>query len=83
MKLSIVLPECFGGELTLSRLGDTPRKTQFQGKKHNRIIYAQITSGAIDFLAADWMAATTLEPQAGNTFSMYVTGDTYDDLEKI
>ena len=32
--------ECLGGELTLTKLGDTPMKEQFPKEKHNRIINA-------------------------------------------
>ena len=30
--------QCLGGELTLTKLGDTPMKDQFPLKKHNRMI---------------------------------------------
>jgi PhnB protein len=75
--------ECLGGELTLTILGDTPMKAQFPPEKHSRIIYAQLKSGAIDFSATDWMASPTLEPKQGNTFSIYVTGETYDELKTV
>ena len=34
--------QCFGGELTLTKLGDTPMKAQFLPEKHNRIINAYL-----------------------------------------
>lgn len=45
--------KCLGGELTLTKLGDTPMKAQFPLEKHGRIINAQLKSGAIDFSATD------------------------------
>ena len=34
--------QCLGGELTLTRLGDTPMKDQFPVEKHDRIIKAHL-----------------------------------------
>ncbi|WP_246859412.1 VOC family protein [Spirosoma sp. KCTC 42546] len=74
---------CLGGDLTLIKLGDTPMKVQFPPEKHDRIINAQLKSGAIDFSATDWMASPTLEPKPGNTFSIYVVGEAYDELKTV
>lgn len=74
---------CLGGDLTLIKLGDTPMKDQFPPEKHDRIINAQLKSGAIDFSATDWMASPKLEPKPGNTFSIYVVGETYDDVKTV
>jgi len=74
---------CLGGELELTKLGETPMKVQFPVEMHNRIIYAQLKSGAIQFSASDWMASPELEPKQGNTFSIFVIGKTYDELKTI
>jgi PhnB protein len=74
---------CLGGELTLTKLGDTPMKDQFPTEKHNRIIYAQLKNNEIDLSATDWMASPVLEPVQGNTFSIYNTGENYDELKTV
>ena len=74
---------CIGGDLSLMKLGDTPMKDQFPAEKHGRIIYAQLKNGAIDISATDWMASPSLEPKPGNTFSIYVVGETYEELKAI
>lgn len=74
---------CLGGELTLIKLRDTPMKEQFPEEKHNRIIYAHLKNNQIDFSATDWMASPILEPKQGNTFSIYMTGETYDELKTV
>jgi PhnB protein len=74
---------CLGGELTLTKLGDTPMKEQFPKEKHNRIIYAQLKNNEINFSATDWMASPRLEPKQGNTFSIYLIGETYDELKTV
>ncbi len=65
---------CLGGELTLTRLGDTPMKDQFPVDKHDRIINAVLSSGAIAISATDWMASPDFDPVPGNTFAIYLTG---------
>lgn len=74
---------CFGGELTLTKLGDTPMKENFPVEKHNRIIYAELKNNKINFSATDWMASPMLEPKEGNTFSIYISGGTYEELKAI
>jgi PhnB protein len=39
---------CIGGELTLTKLADTPMKAMFPPEKHNRIINTNLKSGAIE-----------------------------------
>src|SRR6185369_9347618 len=75
--------KCLGGELTLTKLGDTPMKAQFPPEKHERMINAHLKSGAIEFSATDWMASPEREPRQGNTFSIFVIGETYDELKVV
>ena len=72
---------CLGGELQLIKLGDTPMKAQFPPEKHDRIINAHLKSGDIDISATDWMASPEFDPVQGNTFAIFITGKTYDDLK--
>jgi PhnB protein len=74
---------CLGGELTLTRLGDTPMKSQFPAEKHQRIINANLKSGALEFSATDWMAAPEYLPTQGDTFSIFVIGDAYGELKGV
>jgi PhnB protein len=70
---------CFGGDLILTRLGDTPMKTQFPPEHHQKITYAYLKSEAIEFSATDWLHPTH-QRQLGNTTAMYVTGEGLDEL---
>ena len=74
---------CLGGELILTRLADTPMKAQFPPEKHNRIIYSQIKSGNLEFSATDWMASPAFDPQQGNTYAIYVIGNTFNELKIV
>jgi len=64
--------KCLGGELTLTKLGDTPMKAQFPPEKHSRIINAQLKSGAIEFSATDWTASPTHSSQSKGTRLAYL-----------
>ena len=71
---------CLGGDLTLSRLGDTPMKEFLPPDKHDRIINARLQSGAIDISATDWMASPAFEPVLGNMSAIFVTSDDREAL---
>lgn len=75
--------QCLGGELTLTKLGDTPMKDQFPSDKHDRIINAYLKSGALEISATDWMAAPEFDPVEGNMFAIFITGSSYDELKPI
>jgi PhnB protein len=74
---------CLGGELTLTKLGDTPMKDAFPPEKHERIINAHLTSGEIELSATDWMASPDFDPMQGNTYAIFVTGGAYDELKAV
>jgi len=73
---------CFGGELTLIRLVDTPMKSAFPEEKHSRITYAQLKSDAVEFSATDWLHPTET-PNQGNTTAIYVNGHQASELRAI
>jgi PhnB protein len=75
--------QCLGGELTLTKLGDTPMKGQFPPEKHNRSINAHLKSGAIEFSAIDWMASPALEAMQGNIFTIFVGSGMYNELKTV
>lgn len=71
---------CLGGDLTMTKLGDSLMKDQLPAEKHNRVINAHLKTGAIDISATDWMASPSFEPLQGNTFAIFVTADSVDEL---
>jgi PhnB protein len=75
--------KCLGGELTLTRLGDTPMKDQFPPEKHQRMINAHLKSTALEISATDWMASPAFEPRQGNMYAIFVIGGTYDELKAV
>src|SRR5690348_853426 len=75
--------DCIGGDLTLTKLGDTPMKAQFPEEKHGRIINANLKNGAIEISATDWMASPVFDPLQGNTSAIFVIGDGYNELKIV
>ena len=75
--------ECLGGDLSLSRLGDTPMKDMFPPEKHDRMINAFLKAGDIEISATDWMAAPDFEPLQGNMSAIFVIGNSADELQTI
>ena len=73
---------CLSGELTLTKVSDTPMKDQVPPEKHNRIINAHLKSGAMEFTATNWLHSTRA-PKQGNTVCMYINGGKYSELRAI
>lgn len=74
---------CFGGELTLTKLADTPMKDMFPKEKHNRIINAQLKNEYVEISATDWMASPEFNPILGNMSAIFVIGQSYDELKPV
>ena len=74
---------CLGGELTLTKLGDSPMKDMLPREKWDRIINANLKSGDLEISATDWMASPQYEPKHGDTFAIFVIGEGYDELKAI
>ncbi len=74
---------CLGGELTLTKLGDSPMKGMLPKEKWNRLINAHLKSGDIEISATDWMASPQYEPRQGNTISIFVVGKTYAEMKAV
>jgi PhnB protein len=73
---------CLDGELTITKMGDTPMKSQMPPELHPKVAHAHLKSGILSFSATDWMHATR-KPKQGNTVAMYLNGGTYEELRVI
>ncbi|MHB8221196.1 MAG: VOC family protein [Acidimicrobiales bacterium] len=60
---------CFGGELVLTKVKDTPLKDQVPRELYDKVLHAHLKSGAIEFTATDWLHQTR-RPKPGNTVAM-------------
>ncbi len=75
--------QCFGGDLTVTKLGDSEMKDQLPPEKHDRVIYANLKSDRIEISATDWMAAPEFEPKRGNMFSLFVVANKGEEIKEI
>lgn len=73
---------CFGGELMVTRVADTPMKHQMPPEQHHKVAYSQLKSDGIEFSATDWLHPTRT-PKRGNTVAMYIQAATYQELRTI
>jgi PhnB protein len=73
---------CFGGDLTITKVGDTPMKGHMPPEQHHKVDHAHLKSGIIEFSATDWLHPKRL-PIQGNTIGMYVNGGKYKELRAI
>ena len=73
---------CLGGELTVTRLADTPMKNHMPPEQHQKVTYAHLKAGAIEFSATDWLHPKQT-PKQGNTVAMYINGGTYKELRAV
>jgi PhnB protein len=73
---------CLGGELSLTKVGDSPVKDHMPPQLHEKVINSKLTSGAIEISASDWLSAERT-PKQGNLVSLYISEGTHDELKEL
>ena len=73
---------CFGGELSMTTVGESPMKTIFPESMHNLVVNAKLVSGNIDISASDW-SRPSQAPVQGNTVCLYLSGGEYDEIKNL
>lgn len=64
--------ECFGGDLNVTTVADSPMSANYSPEQGKKVINAQLKSDAIDISASDWLHATR-NPKQGNTVCLYIS----------
>ena len=72
----------FGGELTMTTIGDSPMKAAFPATMHGKIVNARLKSKVVEISASDWLRPTE-KLIRGNTVCLYVSGGNPDDTKAI
>jgi len=75
--------QALGGDLQMTKLGDSPLRDQLPPDKHERIINAHLVSGGVELSATDWMAAPAFEPLEGNMSAVFVQGSDERELRAV
>src|SRR5438552_4140240 len=73
--------DCFGGELSVTTLGDSPMKDRFPVEQHGKVVHAELKSELLTFNATDWLHPIR-KRQAGNTVCLYVSDLGYEQLQQ-
>jgi len=73
---------CFGGELTATKVKDSPAKDHMPAVQQEKILNARLRSGNLDISASDWLAPEQT-PIRGNTVCLYLSGGTSEELKAL
>jgi PhnB protein len=71
---------CLGGELSLTKVGDSPMKDHMPAAMHDKVINAQLKTEGIHISASDWLLPAQT-PVQGNTVCLYLSGGTHQELK--
>jgi PhnB protein len=73
---------CFGGELTVTKVKDSPAKDRMPAVQHEKVINARLRSGNVEISASDWLAPEQT-PIQGNTVCLFLSGGTLRELKAL
>ena len=73
---------CFGGELTATKVKDSPAKDFIPAVQQEKILYARLRSGKLEISASDWLRPDRT-PIRGNTVCLYLSGGTFEELKAL
>jgi len=73
---------CFGGELTATKVKDSPAKDFMPAVQQEKILNARLRSGKLEISASDWLRPDRT-PIRGNTVCLYLSGGTFEELKAL
>jgi PhnB protein len=73
---------CFGGELSATKVRDSPVKEHMPAIQQEKTIHARLTSGNLEISASDWLRPDQT-PIRGNTVCLFLTGGTLQELKSL
>jgi PhnB protein len=73
---------CFGGELTTTKVKDSPAKDFMPAFQQEKIVNARLRSGKLEISASDWLRPAQT-PIRGNTVCFYLSGGTLEELKTL
>ncbi len=71
---------CFGGELTATKVKDSPAKDFMPAVQQEKIVNARLRNGKLEISASDWLRPDRT-PIRGNTVCLYLSGGRSDRYE--
>ena len=73
---------CFGGELTVTKVKDSPVKDSMPTAQHEKVIHARLRSRNVEISASDWLRPDRA-PIRGNTVCLFLSGGTLRELKAL
>jgi PhnB protein len=73
---------CFGGELTVLKVKDSPAKDHMPADQLEKTINARLTNGNLEISASDWLRPDQ-ERIPGNTVCLYLSGGKPQELKVL
>ena len=73
---------CFGGELTSTKVKDSPVKDQMPSFQQDKTLNAHLKSGNVEISASDWLRLDET-PVRGNTVCLFLSGATFQELKVL
>ncbi|MGB6772043.1 MAG: VOC family protein [Candidatus Dormiibacterota bacterium] len=73
---------CLGGELTITRLGDTPMGEHAPPEQRGKVTYSRLKSDSVEFSGTDWLHPTRV-PKPGNTVAMHLRAENEEELRPV
>jgi PhnB protein len=73
---------CFGGELTATKVKDSPAKDFMPAFQQEKIVNARLSNGKLEISASDWLRPAQT-PIRGNTVCLYLSGGTLEELRTL
>ncbi|MGD0361965.1 MAG: VOC family protein [Bryobacteraceae bacterium] len=73
---------CFGGELSLTKVKDSPVKDQMPPVQLDKTLNAHLKSGNLEISASDWLRLDET-PVRGNTVCLFLSGETFQELKVL
>ena len=74
--------QVFGGDLTITSVGESQAKDFMPPSFKDKIINARLKSDVVDISASDWLRPDQKQIQ-GNTVCFYLSGGTFEELKTI
>ena len=68
---------CFGGELALTKVKDSPAKNHLPAVQQDKVLNARLRSGDLEISASDWLRSDQTAIR-GNTVCLFLTGGTQE-----
>jgi len=73
---------CFGGELTATKVKDSPAKDYMPAVQQEKILNARLRRGNLEISASDWLALDET-PIRGNTVCLFLSGGTFEESKAL